>query len=129
MELRFTSGGVLIFSAQGSLRDHHITAALAQIQNLIISKRQCISRCHKNHQKYSQLHHFSFSGERLRTQLKEFNELASSLIKSTLAPGLTINLFSMIAVCGACIVYWMLMTNFTYNTGIFINGEKLRGNC
>uniref|UniRef100_A0A8C4R1V4 Neutral amino acid transporter 9 n=1 Tax=Eptatretus burgeri TaxID=7764 RepID=A0A8C4R1V4_EPTBU len=31
--------------------------------------------------------------------------------------------FSMIAICGALIVYWVLMSNFLYNTGKYIFGE------
>ena len=32
--------------------------------------------------------------------------------------------FSVIAIAGAAIVFWVLMSNFLYNSGTFIHGKK-----
>ena len=35
--------------------------------------------------------------------------------------------FSVLAIVGAAIVFWVLMSNFLYNSGAFIHGKKLQG--
>lgn len=46
----------------------------------------------------------------------EFPQLASALHKYMLVMGWISQMCSIFAVKGACIVYWMLMANFLFNT-------------
>ncbi len=64
-----------------------------------------------------------FSGEKLGVNFPEFPQLAGSLMNRVPGFEIAMGVSSLVAVAGALTVYWMLITNFMYNTGNFLYCE------
>lgn len=58
--------------------------------------------------------------------ISEFAELAGTLVNPKYGMHIVLQACSLIAVIGALAVYWMLMTNFLYNSGKVLQGENKR---
>lgn len=57
-------------------------------------------------------------------QVSEFADLAGQLLGPWAE--YTATAFSVLAILGAAVVYWVLMSNFLYSTVSFIHGENVR---
>ncbi len=66
---------------------------------------------------------FVLAGVKLGENIPEFSDLLRVLMPSPPGIHLIISLFSLGAVSGALTVYWMLSSNFLYNTGNVVYGE------
>lgn len=66
---------------------------------------------------------FFFAFSAMRGEILEFSDICKKYLGK---PGeLLAILFSLAATAGAAIVFWVLMSNFLYNSGKYIHGEIL----
>ena len=61
-----------------------------------------------------------YIGRELNKELYEIGQVAASLCPDWMPVEKLLALPSVVTVCGAIIVYWMLISNFIYNTGLAI---------